>query len=156
MTPVKRISTVLVLGITLLATGCAKVPMAPEKDAAAAKQFTPPPEGKAGLYIFRDSYFGAALKKDIYVDKKCLGESAPNVFFYTSVEGDKEHVISTESEFSPNDTKLNTQSGKNYFLRQYIKMGVLVGGADLELVSEEEGKKAVSQLDMAKSGTCNK
>ena len=38
----------------------------------------------------------------------------------------------------------------NYFINQYIKMGVFVGGAGLELVNEEEGKKAVASLDLAK------
>jgi hypothetical protein len=30
-----------------------------------------------------------------------------------------------------------------YFIRQYIKMGLVVGGADLEQVTEEQGKIAV-------------
>ncbi|HHV6932376.1 TPA: DUF2846 domain-containing protein, partial [Haemophilus influenzae] len=42
-------------------------------------------------------------------------------------------------------------SGKNYFIRQYIKFGVFAGGANLEQVSEEEGKKAISKLNMAVS-----
>ena len=94
--------------------------------------------------------FGTALKKDIWIDNKCLGESAIKVFFYQDVKGNEEHKLSTESEFSPNVLVINTESGKNYFIRQYIKMGAFVGGANLELVDEEEGKKAVSKLDMAK------
>lgn len=31
--------------------------------------------------------------------------------------------ISTESEFSPNDLNLTADAGKNYFVRQYIKVG---------------------------------
>ena len=42
----------------------------------------------------------------------------------------------------------------NYFIRQYIKFGLFVGGAGLELVDEEEGEKEVSELDMVK-GTCS-
>jgi hypothetical protein len=37
-----------------------------------------------------------------------------------------------------------------------MKMGVFVGGAGLELVSEDEGKKAISQLELATKGTCSK
>jgi hypothetical protein len=44
----------------------------------------------------------------------------------------------------------------NYFIRQYIKIGLFVGGAGLELVDEEEGKKDVSKLGMATKGTCSK
>ncbi|XOC77871.1 DUF2846 domain-containing protein [Haemophilus influenzae] len=59
--------------------------------------------------------------------------------------------MSTESEFSNNDLNIKTESGKNYFIRQYIKFGVFAGGANLEQVSEEEGKKAISKLNMAVS-----
>ncbi|NPA71274.1 MAG: DUF2846 domain-containing protein [Gammaproteobacteria bacterium] len=120
-----------------------------------AKQFSPPSDGSAGLYIYRDSFVGKALKKDIWIDGKCIGESAADVFFYEEVEGGKEHKISTESEFSPNDLMLKVEAGKNYFIEQFIKLGVFVGGAGVELVEEKEGKAAVSKLDLAKKGTCS-
>jgi hypothetical protein len=120
-----------------------------------AKQFNPPSNGNSGLYIYRDSFVGQALKKDIWVDEKCIGETSPDMFFYEEVTGDKEHKISTESEFSPNDLIIKAETGKNYFIEQYIKLGVFVGGAGVELVSDEEGKKAVSKLGLAKKGTCS-
>ena len=120
-----------------------------------AKNFNPPSEGNSGLYIYRNSWVGKALKKDIWVDGKCIGETAPDVFFYEAVEGDATHKVSTESEFSPNDLIIRAKSGMNYFIRQYIKMGVFVGGADLELVDEETGKEEVSELDLAAKGTCS-
>jgi hypothetical protein len=138
-----------------LISGCASVPMESKEASAKAKQFNPPSEGNSGLYIYRDSFVGKALKKDIWVDGKCLGESAPDVFFYEEVKGDQEHKLSTESEFSPNDLTIKTAAGMNYFINQYIKMGVFVGGAGLELVNEEEGKKAVTNLELAKKGPCS-
>lgn len=138
----------------LFVSACASVPMASQEDSSQAKSFAPPPAGQAGLYIYRASGPGTALKKDIWIDDKCVGESAPNVFFFETVTGNQEHTISTESEFSPNSLKLTTASGGLYFVRQYIKMGVFVGGANLEVVSEAEGKKAVQNLEMAVKGTC--
>jgi hypothetical protein len=76
------------------------------------------------------------------------------VFFYQEVDGNKEHTVSTESEFSPNDVIINTKGGELYFVEQFIKMGVFVGGAGVERKSTEEGKKEVSQLNMAKKGVC--
>ncbi|MFA6144981.1 MAG: DUF2846 domain-containing protein [Sulfurimonas sp.] len=146
----------LSIGAILLTSGCATVPMESKEVSARAKSFSPPSEGNAGLYIYRDSMLGAALKKDIWVNDKCIGESAPHIFFYEDVKGNQEHKISTESEFSPNDLLIKTESGKNYFIRQYIKMGAFVGGANLELIEEEEGKKAIFTLDMATKGTCSK
>ncbi len=140
----------------LAMTGCASVPMEGMEETSAAKRFNPPAEGKSGLYIYRNSFVGKALKKDVWVNGKCIGETAPDVFFYEVVEGDTKHKVSTESEFSPNDLLIKVKSGMNYFIRQYIKLGLFVGGAAIELVDEEEGKKDVSELDMAIKGTCSK
>ncbi len=150
----------IVLIATVLAasflTGCASVPMESTEKTEAAKKFNAPAAGKSGLYIYRSGSFGGALKKNILVDDKCIGESAPNIFFYEETKGGEEHKISTESEFSPNDLKVKTESGKNYFVQQSMKMGVFVGGAKLELVDEKEGKKEVAKLKMAKKGKCGK
>ena len=146
---------VLIVFALSLFAGCASVPMETVENNDMAKKFIPPSNGNAGLYIYRAGSFGGALKKDIWVDGKCIGETAPNVFFYEEVDGNSKHKISTESEFSPNDLLITTDSNKNYFVRQYIKMGAFVGGAGLEIVDEKEGKEAVTNLRMAKKGTCS-
>ena len=144
----------LSVAIALL-SGCASVSMEAKEKSDTAKTFGPPTPGMAGVYLFRSGNFGAALKKDLWINGKCVGESAPNVFFYEEVKGGAEHTVSTESEFSPNDLILNAVAGVNYFIRQYIRLGVFVAGANLELVSEEEGKKEVSKLELAAKGTCS-
>ena len=150
-----KFKSIICISIVALLAGCASVKMESKDASDKLKQFGPPSVGNSGLYLYRDSSFGAALKKDIQVDGKCVGKSAPNVFFYTEVAGGKVHAISTESEFSPNTLALMTEAGKNYFIRQYIKFGLLIGGADLEAVSEEKGKLAVSQLELAAGGSCS-
>lgn len=150
-----KISAVAIV-ISVLFTGCASVKMESKEASEKARQFAQPTTGNAGLYAYRDSGMGGALKRAIWVDGKCVGTTAPNVFFYTEVVGGKDYVISTESEFSPNNLSLLLEAGKNYFIRQYIKMGLFVGGADLELVTEEQGKLAVAKLELATPGTCSK
>lgn len=150
----KKLVFLAALGISLL-SGCASVPMESSEQSEQAKKFAAPSNGNAGLYIYRSGVVGAALKKDVWVDGKCIGETAPNVFFYNEVTGNAEHKVSTESEFSPNDLMIKTAPGKNYFIQQYIKLGVFVGGAGLELVDEEKGKAEVAKLQLAKSGTCS-
>ena len=71
-------------------------------------------------------------------------------YFYKQVQPGR-RVISTESEFSNNDLILDANAGQNYFVKQYIKLGLFVGGANLEIVSEEEGKKGVLQCKLANS-----
>ncbi|ROR24821.1 uncharacterized protein DUF2846 [Comamonas sp. BIGb0124] len=141
---------------SILFTGCASVKMESKEASQKAKEFSQPATGNAGLYVYRDSFVGKALKKDVWVDNKCLGETAPDVFFYTEVKGNQTHAIATESEFSPNTLSLLMEAGKNYFIRQYIKIGAFVGGAGLEVIPEDQGKLAVSKLDLATPGTCSK
>lgn len=150
-----KIVSFFTLTAALLVSGCASVEMASQAESAKAKEFNPPSQGNAGVYIYRNSFAGTALKKDIWIDAKCIGESAPDVFFYAEVEGGKSHKIDTESEFSPNTLELMFETGKNYFIRQFIKLGVFVGGAGLEQIPEEQGQKDVAKLEMAKSGKCS-
>ena len=134
--------------------GCAsKGNLAPKEVSETAKLFNPPKDGKAGLYIYRELGVGAALKKDIFINDKLIAESSPRMFFYEEVDGDKEYKISTESEFSPNDLLLKTEKNKLYFIKQYIRMGVFVGGANLEVVDEEVGKKAILDSSMELGNT---
>jgi hypothetical protein len=149
-----KILTTIAVTVSLT-TGCTSVPMESKEKSGLAKQYNSPSEGKAGLYVYRSGSFGGALKKDVWLNGKCVGETAPNMFFYEEIEGNAEHKVSTESEFSSNDLLVKTESGKNYFISQYIKMGVFVGGAGVELVDETKGKKQVSKLDMAIKGKCS-
>lgn len=150
-----KIFTTFALAAVVLMSGCASVDMASKAESSKAKEFNAPTQGNAGLYVYRNSFVGKALKKDILVDGKCLGESAPDVFFYTEVQGGKTHKIDTESEFSDNSLELMLESGKNYFIRQFIKMGVFVGGAGLEQVTDAQGKADIASLELAKNGKCN-
>ncbi len=147
----KGLAAIAVLSLS----GCASVPTASDSETNAILSMTAPAEGTAGLFVYRDSYFGAALKKDIWINGECIGESAPGTFFYHEVEGGKSYVLSTESEFSPNDLNLSVESGKFYFVRQYIKMGVFVGGAGLEPMDENAGWAAVRKLSLAEKGQCS-
>jgi hypothetical protein len=43
------------------------------------------------------------------------------------------------------------EAGKLYFIRQYIKLGLFVGGANLEVVTEDVGRKDVLECSIAQS-----
>ncbi|MFI8384350.1 DUF2846 domain-containing protein [Pseudomonas sp. NPDC079086] len=136
------------LGIALL-SGCASVPMESAEKDQALKAFPAPPENQAGLYIFRDSALGPILKKTVKIDNEVVGETAMNTYFYRVVSPGA-HVLATESEFSDNTINLNAEAGKNHYVRQSIKMGVFVGGAQLQEVSESEGQKGVADTELAR------
>ena len=99
---------------------------------------------------------GASLKKDIWVDSRCVGDSAPDVFFYTADKGNAVHKVSTESEFLPNVMQLGTESGQHYLIKQYLKPNVFVGGTGLGVMLQIEGKAAIGKLDLAQGEVCGK
>ena len=90
------------LAIFLLLSGCATVPMASQEEDAKLKTFQKPADNKTGIYIYRNSFAGQALKKNIYINGEMIGESANKVYFYKEVEPG-EQTLSTESEFSENN-----------------------------------------------------
>lgn len=147
------------LAITLpslfLLSACASVPLASQKDAAYAKTFSAPPAGKAAIYFYRDSFMGQALKRDISIDKKCVGKTANNMFFYSLVDGNKDHLLSTEGETTRHDLFLFTDAGKNYFVQQQITMGVWSASSKLKIVSQEQGIKEIQGLKLAVAGDCS-
>jgi hypothetical protein len=150
----KKVLTIITLSFLVL-SGCASVPMESEVKSNQAKEFNAPSPDKAGVYVYRkDTQFGAALKKSVLIDKECIGKTAKGVFFYHEVDGGKEHTISTESEFSPNDLIVKMKSGMLYFFEQFIKMGVFAGGAGLEQKDENTGKSELAELKLAVKGTC--
>lgn len=145
----------LFLSITFV--GCASVPKANPQLAQQAKQLSDPTNGHAAIYVYRsNSIVGAALKKDVWIDGECLGETARGTFFLKEVLGNQEHTISTESEFSPNHLVLKTEAGKRYFIQQSIKPGVVTGGANLKQVDSATGEKAIGEYQFAQSGKCSK
>lgn len=142
--------------LTTLLSGCASVQMEPESASNKAKEFNPPSEGMSGVYIYReDTILGAALKKDVWIDDECIGETAKGIFFYQEVEGNKQHKFSTESEFSPNDLTIKTVMGDLYFIEQALKFGAFVGGAELKPQPTDIGKKEMELLKMATKGQCS-
>ena len=141
-----------------LAAGCASVPLETAQINKVAKQFDPPSDGKAGLYIYRNTFYGGAAHTDVMVDGYCIGSSAPYVFLYEEVEGDKSYKVSTkfpweESPDPDNDLLIKVKSGMNYFFQQYLRM---IGGTGVDLVDEEQGKEEVSKLDMAAKVGCGR
>ena len=76
------------------------------------------------------------LSKDF--DGNCVGVSAPDVFLRRSTAADAHR--GTESEFFPTSLNSFLGAGKITSFRRFIKVGLMVGGADLEQVTEAADK----------------
>jgi hypothetical protein len=153
---IKKAILVIVIFSVSLFVGCASVPMASMEQDSALKAFSQPEANKAGLYIYRTSglnilmgFWGFDVTKKVFIDGVCLGATAPKTYFYKEITPGQ-HQVQTESEFYSNTISFQAEGGKNYFCQQYIKMGIFNVGANVEMVSEQEGIAAVRKCNLAK------
>jgi len=133
---------VLLLAVLGISQACASVPMAPPEQDAASKEFNVPTGNNAGLYVYRNTFGGQALKKSVFLDGNLIGETANKVYFHCIIPAGV-HTLATESEFGNNSLEFTADPAKLYFFQQYIKMGIFVGGSNLRAVNGEEGRKQV-------------
>ena len=136
----------LICAISLTLFGCASVPMGDAAKDAELKSFTARP-GMAGLYIYRNENFGGAIRMDVEVDGKPVGQTAAKTYFYKEVAPGK-HTVTSKSE-NTDTLEVETVAGKLYYIWQEVKMGLLYARTKLSLVSEEEGRKGVLESSLA-------
>src|SRR5688572_11398680 len=117
----------------------------PKRDAE-IKSFTPKPD-VAGLFIYRNESFGGAIRMDVEIDGKPIGQSAAKTYFYKEVTAGK-HTVTSKSE-NTDTIEVDTVAGKLYYIWQEVKMGLLYARTKLTLVGEEEGKKGVLESQLA-------
>lgn len=134
--------------IALSMVGCASVKMEDAKQDATAKQFQINPN-KSGLYIYRNESMGGAIKMDVTVDGKAIGQSAAKTYFFLEVEPGK-HTITSKSENTDSLT-LDTVAGKLYYVWQEVKMGFLFARTKLSLMDEATGKAGINESKLAAS-----
>nr|WP_232099146.1 DUF2846 domain-containing protein [Aeromonas veronii] len=130
-----------------LLSGCASVPMADATADAQAKQFVAPKDA-ANLYIYRNETFGAAIKMPLLVDGSAVGDTVAHSYILKQVIPGS-HTITSKSENDATLT-LSTEAGKNYYVWQEVKMGLLMARSKLSQVSEEEGKQGVMESKLVK------
>lgn len=140
----KKLLAVAAVAATL--AGCASVDMGDAQQDAAAKQFAAP-KNAAGIYVYRNESMGAAVKMDVEIDGKPVGQTAANTFLYKEVAPGK-HTIASKAE-NTDSVEIDAQPGTLHYVWQEVKMGVLYARTKLHLVAENEGKKGVNETKLA-------
>lgn len=135
---------VLVVAVIAVAMAMGCVAVAPEVAArdAALKASPQPAADKAALYVFRSGFVGHTMKKKVYVDGVLLGEMANETYCYRELAPGP-HELATESEFGRNKITFQAAGGTSHFAEQYMKVGVFETGANVRMVSAEDGMKGV-------------
>ena len=136
----------LVLAISLL-SGCASVPMSSPAEDASAKQFAPV-DGKSVLYVYRSETFGAAVKMDVAVDNKLLGQTASKTYFRVVLDPGHHNV---DSQTGNSKLDVDTEAGKVYYVWQEVKMGFASANSKLHLEDAGKGQADVKECKLIKS-----
>jgi hypothetical protein len=135
-----KVITAFAIAVTTLVAGCASVPMADPALDTSAKTFTAPRD-KAGVYIFRNEQIGAAIKMDVFLDGKRLGETAAKTYFYFEVEPGM-HTIMGKAE-NESSMQFNAVAGRLYYFWQEVKMGLMMARNEVKPVDEATGRSGV-------------
>lgn len=128
--------------------GCASVPMGDAKQDAALKTFSVPAD-KAGVYIYRNESMGAAVKMDVELDGKPIGQTAANTYLYKEVAPGK-HLITSKAE-NTDTLEIDAKPGSLNYVWQEVKMGIMYARTKLNLMGEAEGKKGVLETKLAET-----
>jgi uncharacterized protein YceK len=136
----KALAGVVLALATAILSGCASVEMADTAADTSAKSFAAP-QGKAGVYIFRNETFGAAIKLNVTMDGKDLGQTASKTYFYEEV-APGQHTVVGRAENESRVT-FDAVAGKLYYIWQEVKMGLLQARNQLQLVDEATGRAGV-------------
>jgi hypothetical protein len=125
--------------LVMFQAGCATVNKAPAASDSEAKQFSPK-AGMSQVYVYRNETLGAAISMPVTVNGKLAGTTGPNSYFKFDL-APGQHTITSQGETSK--LTLTTEAGKNYFVWQEVKMGVMSGNSKLQVVADDVGRKAV-------------
>jgi len=136
----KKLFFYICLSLTLLMVGCAAPIKASSEKDAAAKDFTTA-KNNAVLYIYRNENFGAAVGMPVKVNGADIGETGAKTFFKLNLAAGM-YAIESEAE-NTSQLPLTLVDGRNYFVWQEVRMGMLKARSALRQVDEKTGMAGV-------------
>ena len=139
-------SVLLLTGtLVVLLSGCASVPMASIERDNQAKTFAVKP-GLSNIYVYRNESFGGAIKMDVELDGKLIGQTVAKSYFALEVSPGKHTLISKAENDSVLD--VNAEGGKNNFVWQEVKFGLIIARNKLQIVDEATGKAGIAECKL--------
>jgi hypothetical protein len=135
-----------VLAVVLIALGAAGCATQGTPYKQAETTLTPPAAGNGRIWMYRDSALGFAIQPNVTLNGAVVGTAVPNAAFYLDrPKGSYEVAASTEVEKKASFT---LEGGEVKYIRLTPTFGVLVGRIVPELVSADEAKKALADLNV--------
>ena len=115
-------------------TACGIAPLAPPKEDTLAKQMVPA-EGKAVIYLFRNSPPSAGWTIPVTLDGNAMGVTGAQTYFRWEVSPGEHVIISKTNDWS--GLVVDAESGHTYYIWQDIGIGLFVPTSRLLLVDRD-------------------
>ena len=123
---------------------------------ASTQQFVPFPEqtktvedsNKGRIYVMRPATFGAGISMDVSDGGIIIGSTGPHGFLCWEREPGQT-VISSKAE-NTSAVNLPVKAGQVHYIFQHLRLGLVMARNEMEIVSEEEGKKVLKQCSPPK------
>jgi hypothetical protein len=118
---------------------------------ASTQQFVPYPDqtktiedsAKGRIYVMRPATVGAGISMDVSDGGKIIGSTGPHGFLCWEREpGDT--IISSKAE-NTSAVNVPVKAGQAHYIFQHLRLGWVMARNEMEIVSEEEGKKVLKQ-----------
>jgi Protein of unknown function (DUF2846) len=105
------------------------------------------PADKALIFVVRPTMTGNKIQTKLAVDGEWKGVNRGNNYFFFNLEPGEHYLCSRAENHSVKTVKV--EAGKTYFLQQHIRMGVMKARNSLEVITPEEGQKAVEKCHLS-------
>lgn len=139
---------ILIAALSISLVGCASVNMGDAKQDAALKTFTTSKD-KTGVYIYRNESMGAAIKMNVELDGKTIGQTAAKTYLYKEVTPGK-HTFTSKAE-NDSSIEVDAKPGTMLYIWQEVKMGFIGARSKLQLVDQAQGQKGVQETQLAET-----
>ncbi len=105
------------------------------------------PTDKALIYVMRPTMIGYKINSKLAVDGEWKGVNRGKTYFFFTLEPG-EHYFCSESE-NQDYLKLFVEAGKTYYLQQQVEMGLMKARTNLVVMTEENGKKKLADVNLS-------
>jgi len=148
----KKLHILILLVCSVFFVDCLHVQMTSPSLDSDAKKFEPEP-GKGNIYINRISqWYGYDFAFQTLLDGRVVGALAPKTYLMLSVAPGK-HIVAVSGADNVTQQTVNVESGKNYFFEARCTLSGSNGQYSLRLISEEQGRKEVTDSKRSEGAT---
>ena len=108
-------------------------------------------ETMAQIYVLRPSSFGSAVTYKIYQGETFIGELGPKSYLSWVVNPSEGEVSIISKAENYDMLRLVPKAGSTYYIKQKVKMGLIMARTKLEWMNEKEALDALKRLKEPKS-----